>query len=251
MYGNVWEVCSDFAALDYSGHNDLGEAPATANRSQGVARGGAADCPVAYCRSALRSGGGRDVRESNLGFRVVCETGPQSAASKSENVVSSANLVRTAKCSASSVWPGFQAAYAGYGRGDTRWNSAPGDAKNAWIAAHWDSPVTVREIIVRQAYDRLAVIKIQSQLVDGGRWSELATLNKQQIAAFKYGKEGHDGNDASVNPVIPVTLSKPVQTRGLRLLVVSALKNETVSVFEFEAYGSANVPGNAPDANSP
>ncbi len=73
MCGNVWEGCRDFSTPNYAGHNLAGDPPIGGNSSEGIGRGGASDCPAAYCRSAVRSFGPRQWRSNNLGFRVICE----------------------------------------------------------------------------------------------------------------------------------------------------------------------------------
>jgi formylglycine-generating enzyme required for sulfatase activity len=73
MCGNVWEICRDLAAPNYAGHDSAGDPPKDAKGSEGVARGGGADCPPGYCRSAARTFSSRSTRASNLGFRIVCE----------------------------------------------------------------------------------------------------------------------------------------------------------------------------------
>jgi formylglycine-generating enzyme required for sulfatase activity/WD40 repeat protein len=74
--GNVWELCQDWSTPDYVGHTAEGDPPNSANPSMVVARGGAADCLVAYCRSAIRDIEPRSARSNNIGFRVACEIVP-------------------------------------------------------------------------------------------------------------------------------------------------------------------------------
>jgi hypothetical protein len=239
MIGNVWEACSDFGAPDYSAHSDEGEAPTSANQSQGVIRGGAADCPVAYCRSAVRSLGSRTTRESNSGFRVVCDVAPQESNSivETPKAAPAINLARSASLTASTEWGGFPASLAGDGIEHTRWNSHQGDGKGAWIAAHWRQPVTIRRVVVRQAYDRISTIRVQTMKAEGMQWVNAVTLDSTQLAEFRQGRKGRDANDPNVNPVFTIDLPVPVTTSGLRLFIPLVIGNtDTVSIFEVEAY---------------
>ncbi|MFI5377869.1 MAG: bifunctional serine/threonine-protein kinase/formylglycine-generating enzyme family protein [Tepidisphaerales bacterium] len=71
IHGNVWEWCSDFYA-------DYGHLPAVNPRGPRdggscVLRGGAWDSNPRLCRSALRNRYTEDLRDKNVGFRVVAD----------------------------------------------------------------------------------------------------------------------------------------------------------------------------------
>jgi M6 family metalloprotease-like protein len=157
------------------------------------------------------------------------------------------NLLRTAAYTSSSDWDraAFAASKAFDGKTSTRWNSRAGNARGAWLAARWNKPVTVSQVVVRQAFDRMTGLKLQMPDVKGDGWTDLVVLEKRQLAALNAGTPGNGPNDASANPVFVISLPKPVEAVGLRLLVTSVVPMErgSVSVSEFEAYAEprANV----------
>ena len=73
MSGNVWEMCQDGLTRDYVGQTAEGDPPSSADSATEVTRGGAADCPPYYCRSATRGGQPHSTASDNVGFRVACD----------------------------------------------------------------------------------------------------------------------------------------------------------------------------------
>jgi formylglycine-generating enzyme required for sulfatase activity len=69
MHGNVWEWCQDRYGDYPSGH--VTDPIVTSSRWGPVIRGGSFYHPARDCRSAVRHLGGRDLRASNVGFRLV------------------------------------------------------------------------------------------------------------------------------------------------------------------------------------
>lgn len=152
------------------------------------------------------------------------------------------NLMRTASYSASSEWDKsiHAAAQAFDGLTYTRWNSRAGDTQGGWLASRWDEPVTIGEVIVRQAFDRITALELQVPQGGKDEWANLIVLDEQRLQAFKRGRKGRGPNDGSVNPVFVIPLPEPVKTTGLRLRISSVVRMEqgTVSICEFEAYSS-------------
>jgi formylglycine-generating enzyme required for sulfatase activity len=77
MHGNIWEWCEDEWHSSYEGNPPVdGSAwKSTEGNNAKVLRGGSWLSNSDRCRSADRIFGGRDVRLSDYGFRVVCEVG--------------------------------------------------------------------------------------------------------------------------------------------------------------------------------
>ena len=78
MHGNVWEWCED----DY--HDSYKDAPDDGRvwvddprRSYRVLRVGSWGSDAGYCRSAYRSRYNPDLRDDDIGFRLVCLPGQQ------------------------------------------------------------------------------------------------------------------------------------------------------------------------------
>src|SRR5438045_3899059 len=100
------------------------------------------------------------------------------------------NLTATARYSASSEWESdrgnmtFVAARAFDGDRATRWNVAGGDGSGSWIAASWDSPVTVNRVVVREAFDRLDGFRVQ-RLDARRRWVDAFAAEGNVYAAVK------------------------------------------------------------------
>jgi formylglycine-generating enzyme required for sulfatase activity len=74
MHGNVWEWCEDDWHNSYEGAPTDGSAWLEENRTETkrLLRGGFWNDFPRYCRSAYRSYDSRDLRNFNLGFRVLC-----------------------------------------------------------------------------------------------------------------------------------------------------------------------------------
>ena len=83
MYGNVWQLCSDWYGRDYYQHSPLDDPLGPVDGQGRVKRGGCWGWYSCYCRSALRmsrtqnSSGTEGAGEgSGQGFRIVCEIAP-------------------------------------------------------------------------------------------------------------------------------------------------------------------------------
>ena len=150
------------------------------------------------------------------------------------------NLMSTARYTASSTWnhPGLTAPKAFDGHSRTRWNSKPGDAKRAWLAACWDQPVTVTEVVVRQAYDRITAFRIQQLDAVKNDWVDVVLVEGDKLTALKGGKSASGPDDGSVSPVFRVSFPRPVRTTGIRMLVTEVvnMRKGTISIYEMEAY---------------
>ncbi len=60
------------------------------------------------------------------------------------------NLARKATATASESFPSFTPDLAVDGKGETRWSGIPGHNAGLWFQLDWKSPVTIRQILVRQ-----------------------------------------------------------------------------------------------------
>ncbi len=72
MHGNVWERCEDNWHDNYKGAPDDGSAWLSGAGNRKVVRGGSWLSYPDVCRSAFRLIGSRDIRDVDIGFRVVC-----------------------------------------------------------------------------------------------------------------------------------------------------------------------------------
>ena len=73
MHGNVWEWCQDHWHENYEGAPTDGSAWLTENENQNrVLRGGSWSSSPKYCRSAFRFINYPDLRDSDIGFRLIC-----------------------------------------------------------------------------------------------------------------------------------------------------------------------------------
>jgi formylglycine-generating enzyme required for sulfatase activity len=73
MHGNVSEWCADGVYDNYKGAPIDGSAWVNPYEHYSIIRGGSSfDTPI-YCSSVLRLNCDRDIRDNDIGFRVVCE----------------------------------------------------------------------------------------------------------------------------------------------------------------------------------
>jgi len=127
------------------------------------------------------------------------------------------NLARGKKITASSNYsPSYSAGCANDGNSITRWNAAAGDEVGAWLEIDFGQPTRFDRVALKQLDGRIAKYKIQ--YLDGDQWRD----------AFS-GETTTDFWRASF---------APVQSRKVRLLVVSVRNNLTASIFEFAVYDS-------------
>jgi hypothetical protein len=173
------------------------------------------------------------------------------------------NLLLTAKMSASSMWSSdFAAGKAADGNGSSRWNSKPNDDVGAWLAARWDQPVTIRKIVIRQAYDRLIEFTMQRFDAAKNDWVDMmhvfpnrhtssfsptgeklgwsvhpddVYVDGRRLADCKERKFAQADPNAAVNPVFTLNLRGAPATTGIRL-VAKQVNGITISIFEMEAW---------------
>jgi formylglycine-generating enzyme required for sulfatase activity len=78
LHGNVWEWCGDSWHENYADkpqelkNNGILIWSSSDKNSNRVLRGGSWCCLPRYCRSALRNASAPDIRDDDVGFRVVC-----------------------------------------------------------------------------------------------------------------------------------------------------------------------------------
>jgi hypothetical protein len=144
------------------------------------------------------------------------------------------NLTANAKYSASSAWQedqgnaAFVAVKAFDGDYTTRWNSGAGDLDGSWLAADWDSPVTINKVVMYEAIGRINAFRVQRRDSASSDWQDVYVAEGDKYTAIKSG-------DAS-KPVYSLRLPQPIQTQALRLLFDSV--TEVPSVYEIEAYNN-------------
>ncbi len=128
------------------------------------------------------------------------------------------NLAQVAKATASSYWAS-QAAYGPQrindGLSDTRWNSAQGDLKGAWVQLQWPEPVEFNRIVVDECVDFGPRVR---------KWRLEAGNGQLQVLAR--------GEKLGQNKI--VHLEKPVKAKKLRFVIESATVSPTI--WELEVY---------------
>ncbi len=70
IYGNVWQWCQDWRAMDYYANSPTDDPAGPPGGSDRVQRGGSWDHPARNCRSGDRGGNVPGIRNHDLGFRV-------------------------------------------------------------------------------------------------------------------------------------------------------------------------------------
>jgi hypothetical protein len=128
------------------------------------------------------------------------------------------NLALQATASASSVWPGYEAALANDGSALTRWNSREGEKDGTWLALTWSEPVRFDRVVVDETREwgpRVQEWVLEAR--EGDEWRPLA-------------------NGTTLGPVHRIDL--PLTTaRELRLRMPHATSTPTMNemdVYRFE-----------------
>jgi hypothetical protein len=144
------------------------------------------------------------------------------------------NLTATAKYSSSSDWESdqgnttFVALKAFDGDYTTRWNSAAGDTNGAWLAANWDSPVTINKVVIYEAIARVNGFRVQRRDAGSTDWVDAYVAEGDGYTAVK-------GGDPS-QPVYKIRFPQPIQTAGLRVLFTDV--SNVPTIYEVEAYNN-------------
>jgi len=160
---------------------------------------------------------------------VALLAGPTAAASLNHN------LTATAKYSTSSYWDSdqnsttFIADRAFDGDLSTRWNGYTGTGVGEWLAAQWDSPVTMNHVVVREYADRIDGFRVQRFDTATKVWVDVAVVEDD---VFKTKKIQNGGN-----PIISVRFD-PVQTTGMRMLITHVTYTDSQSIRELEAWNN-------------
>src|SRR6266516_4732028 len=100
------------------------------------------------------------------------------------------NLTATAKYSTSSYWDSdvgsttFAADKAFDGDLSTRWNGYTGTGEGEWLAAQWDSPVTINHVVVREYADRIDGFRVQ-RLDTTGKWVDVSVVEGDLFKTLK------------------------------------------------------------------
>jgi hypothetical protein len=149
------------------------------------------------------------------------------------------NLTATAKYSASTEWDSdrgdtrFIAARAFDGDLTTRWNVGRTESEGSWLAADWDTPVTISRVVVREAFDRFNAIRIQRREQGSTEWQDVELLEGEKFQLAKT----LDPN--TLYPIFSFRFPQPIQAAGLR--VVFEQTTSSPSILEVEAWN--NPPG--------
>jgi protocatechuate 3,4-dioxygenase beta subunit len=160
---------------------------------------------------------------------AVALAGPTAAASLNQN------LTATAKYSASSYWDSdsgsttFIADRAFDGDLSTRWNGYTGTGVGEWLAAQWNSPVTMNHVVVREYADRIDGLRVQRFDTPTNAWVDVAVVEADGFKAKKIPNGG--------NPIISARFD-PVQTTGMRMLITSVTYTDSQSIRELEAWNN-------------
>ena len=148
------------------------------------------------------------------------------------------NLALTATSSSSSDWNAdFAASKANDGDMTTRWNSADGDTNGSWLAMSWSAPQTFNKVVIKQAFDRIRVFRLQVMDAATKDWKDVYT-SPENI--------NPTGNP---NPTFTIILKPAVSSTGVR----AVFDEVTVvpSIFEIEVYNApqGTITGVVKDAN--
>src|SRR5215210_3151852 len=102
----------------------------------------------------------------------------------------------------------------------TRWNSGAGDLDGSWLAADWDSPVTINKVVMYEAIGRINAFRVQRRDSASAEWQDVYVAEGDKYTAIKGGTGDH--------PVYSLRLPQPIQTQALRLLFDSVTEVPSV-----------------------
>jgi hypothetical protein len=216
-------------------------------------------------REQYKAARARPRAAANRPTGTAAPTQPQLPNLRPKSQPGTVNLIARASVSSSSDWESergntdFVAAKAGDGDRTTRWNSREGDASGSWLAVQWNEPVSIQQIVVREAFDRIADFVVET-IDENDTWvPKLHVFGRRHISSFQWSTGGAWGYDpdrvhvdgrrledhkgrafgqdhlGSVHPVFTINLPGPLTTTGLRLRITTTTAR-TVSIFEIEAY---------------
>lgn len=116
------------------------------------------------------------------------------------------------------------------GKTSTRWHSAAGETKGAWIAIAWNKPQTINSLEVQEMHGRITGFRIQQR--SHQEWVDIF-IGEGPAAPTPDPKDAANRGKVSVHSI---RLPKPVTTSAIRFLVTDTVKSgpkSNVSIREF------------------